>query len=429
LAFVSLDTDLVKRLATARSQEEFYDSEFMGGGSFGVRVSKGGSKVFFLIYSIAGRRRRMTLGRYPLLSLEDARARAYEIIRQVAEGRDPSAELRTFRAAETFEDVVSTFFKRHGEINLSPATMREYRRLAERELMPIWRSRKIESITKAEIIELIDRLAIDRQRMVLAKRVRAFLSKLFNFAVSKGIVPANPVSETESPEVPPRQERLLSLDEIKRLWRVLEEEQSPGADAFKIVLLTAQSPASVLKMRWSEVRLDVWTPVKRSLEGASADARVIPLPERAQQILRIRQRSSLGPAVFPSRDQTKPMAYVRKAAQRYQKRMLAQSPWSPRDLPRSVAFHLRELGIRPDVIERLQGRRSAFLRMKSDMRKYDYTAEIRQALDLWNRKLNELLEPTPPPSPFKPPTEGRSSDNKVVDIFSRRKLIRGRFKR
>ena len=95
MASVKLTDDFVNSLPASTSQVEYYDYSFTAGGSFGVRVTPPrGTKSFFVIYSINRRRKRMTLGRYPVLSLDKAKARAYEIIRQAQAGQDPAAQSR-----------------------------------------------------------------------------------------------------------------------------------------------------------------------------------------------------------------------------------------------------------------------------------------------------------------------------------------------
>ncbi len=74
--------------------QDYWDSSFPG-GRFGVRVSKATrAKTFQLYYRANGRRRRETIGRYPDLSLADARARARETLARVQMGSDPSEEKR-----------------------------------------------------------------------------------------------------------------------------------------------------------------------------------------------------------------------------------------------------------------------------------------------------------------------------------------------
>src|SRR5262245_14488821 len=60
--------------------------------AFGIRVSLNGNRSFVLLYRHRGRRRRMTIGRYPVLSLSEARNRAIEALGQVARGADPQEQ-------------------------------------------------------------------------------------------------------------------------------------------------------------------------------------------------------------------------------------------------------------------------------------------------------------------------------------------------
>ena len=66
-------------------QTELWDTRIRG---FGIRVSHGGTKSFVLLYRFNGRPRRMTLGRYPTLSLSDARALANTALHALAHGTD-----------------------------------------------------------------------------------------------------------------------------------------------------------------------------------------------------------------------------------------------------------------------------------------------------------------------------------------------------
>ena len=79
---------LVRKLRPQEGRQfEVFDSKVPG---LAVRVSPKGTKTFTLLYRAGRRARRMTVGRYPLLSLAEARARAERALREVSEGRDPA---------------------------------------------------------------------------------------------------------------------------------------------------------------------------------------------------------------------------------------------------------------------------------------------------------------------------------------------------
>jgi len=97
MAHLELTDEIIPSLSPRQQLEEFYDRNFAAGGSFGLRVGAGGKRSYFLIYSLHGHRRRMTLGAYPTLSLSEARSKAQGLLRMVAQGRDPARELRLYR--------------------------------------------------------------------------------------------------------------------------------------------------------------------------------------------------------------------------------------------------------------------------------------------------------------------------------------------
>ena len=82
-------TDLMLRKLTSggAARKEVWDGRIPG---FGMRVTKAGTKTFILIYRHRGRTRRMTLGRFPVLSLGDAREKANEALRELNSGSDPA---------------------------------------------------------------------------------------------------------------------------------------------------------------------------------------------------------------------------------------------------------------------------------------------------------------------------------------------------
>ena len=71
--------------SNGRELEEYWDEDFHG---FGIRVSNIGTKKWFYYYRFDGRRRRFTIGEFPLLSLADARKRAKSLAREVSIGND-----------------------------------------------------------------------------------------------------------------------------------------------------------------------------------------------------------------------------------------------------------------------------------------------------------------------------------------------------
>src|SRR5438128_1062595 len=82
---------------------------------FGLRVACGGAKTWIAMYRQGGRLRRLTLGRYPVVGLADARERARDVLASVVKGEDPAAEKQAEREASTFGQVAAEYMERHAK--------------------------------------------------------------------------------------------------------------------------------------------------------------------------------------------------------------------------------------------------------------------------------------------------------------------------
>ena len=76
-----------------------------------MRVSAAGTKSFVLLYRLKGRAKRMTFGRYPVLSLLDACEMAQDLLKKLTKGENPQAEKKAQRAYPRFDDVLAEFLR------------------------------------------------------------------------------------------------------------------------------------------------------------------------------------------------------------------------------------------------------------------------------------------------------------------------------
>src|SRR5215204_7338171 len=140
-----LTSPAVERLAVpSLGQVEYYDTHLP---AFGLRVSYSGTKAWFVMTRVNRKLTRVTLGRYPVMSLAEAREKAREAVHHVKAGRDPrviQADERRRNEKErltTFEAVAAKFFEHHVERHLRPNTAREYRRVLKGPDTQSWASR------------------------------------------------------------------------------------------------------------------------------------------------------------------------------------------------------------------------------------------------------------------------------------------------
>lgn len=105
-------TDLTVRNITAKSgvRVEVWDTKLPG---FGLRVSPKGTKTFVLLYRTRGRKHRLTLGRFPFMSLAEARAKALGALARVKAGEEPEPSPARPARVRTFEAAVEEFVEKH----------------------------------------------------------------------------------------------------------------------------------------------------------------------------------------------------------------------------------------------------------------------------------------------------------------------------
>ena len=161
---VQLTTAAVERFKAAPGvRTEYFDKLLPG---FALRVSgpspsnPAGAKSWVVFYRFGGKLRRDTIGKWPVLELGEAREKARKLLGAVSENRDPHPAAR---ATNTVEDAVDEFMKRHmaaHQRSLSYVT--ETRRIFDSLVLPRWRGRALQDISRRDVLELLDLIADGR---------------------------------------------------------------------------------------------------------------------------------------------------------------------------------------------------------------------------------------------------------------------------
>jgi len=387
-------TDLaIRKLKPSGDQrEEFWDESFTG-GSFGVRMSKTGRKSFVLLFRTNGRLRRMTLGIYPHLSLADARKKANQILGRVAQGEDPAQEKAGIRKSETFAELGSSYLERHAKVKKSPKSIKEDERILQTYLIPKWGQRKFITIRKKDVLVLLEKIAYKsgargKPAPVMANRVLALASKIFNFAIEKDIAPdtfVNPCMRLKPLGKETTRERVLSDDEIRRLWKELEKHREPTASIYRLILLTAQRPGEVKQMRWDQIDEEVWTIPAEATKNKKGEHKV-PLSSQALEILET-LKTGESEWVFPSADGH--LEWLQKMSQRLQKN--CGFKFRPHDLRRTAATKMSQLGVDQMIIAKILNHAWADRHITAVYDRWHKLPEMRQALERWAAHLQQIL--------------------------------------
>ncbi len=253
----SLTAISVEKLkAPGCGQVEYYDQRLPG---FGLRLSYRGSKSWFVMTRLDGQLIRITLGKYPALSLGQAREQARTAVRLTAEGQDPrvirleAKRERQLERQNTFGACAAEFLERYAKPRLRPSTQREYRRILTGADTRFWRDKPLAKIAKRDILDVIERID-QRGSAGAAKRSLVYLRKFFNWCAERDIISVAPTDRIQAPHPEVKRDRVLSEEELRSVLRALDEETSVFGPVVRILLLTGQRRAEVAGLRWSELR-------------------------------------------------------------------------------------------------------------------------------------------------------------------------------
>ena len=185
---------------------------------------------------------------------------------------------------ESFNAVIDNWLKRHVRKNKLISGEKIARDL-ERLVRPVLGSKRIDEIKRRDIVDLVDQVE-DKCGSTQADHVLGHLSGIFNWLEARDDDVVSPIRRGMRRTKPKerRRTRVLSDQEIRLLWPICEESGSFGG-IVQILLLTSQRLAVVQHLRWQDIDADgVWTiPEKHPRE--KANAKVLPLPVMAIEII------------------------------------------------------------------------------------------------------------------------------------------------
>jgi integrase len=370
--------------APAAGRLDLWDEALPG---FGLRVSGAGRKSWQVMYRVAGRKRRMTLGRYPALSLEIARDAAEDALREAARGRDPAAERASMTGgALTFEAFAKAYVERHAKPN--KLSWAEDARMIERDLLPAWRRRPAETITRRDVIELLERV-VRRGHPTAANRRLALVRKMFAWGLEVDLVPATPVVAVRAPAREAPRERVLGEAELAALWSAWEQIGWPFGPLGKLMLLTAQRRRAVAGLRLADIGLagQIWTVPDEATGGRGAHA--VPLSSFAIEVLTSLPRTD-SPYVFPARGHPgRPVSGFSKVARRMAD-LSGVGDWRLGDLRRTAAAGMARHGVPPHVLGWILNRGTGDRPGLADLAEADIEA-TRQAFEAWAERVREIV--------------------------------------
>jgi integrase len=356
-----------------------------------IRVSPTDVKTWSVMLKVAGegldvsrgKNRRISLGKYPLIGLKEAREKAQAAIDQADRGINPAAQKRAdiqTMVSRSTRQVVERYIELHAKPNT--VKWKETESLLERTVVEEWRDRDLGTVRRADVHALLDDIAASGG-VSLAREVRKHLSSLLNWAVDRGFLDVSPMAGMRRPDLAYKaRDRVLSFDELSAIWRAADEVGYPFGPLVRLLILTAQRRSEIGELERKHLRDDV-IEIPAAAYKTGVD-HITPLTSDASAILADLPVWSAGGYLFSTNAGLTPSSGYSKAKQRFD-RVVGFSDWTFHDIRRSVASHMAALGVPQEHVERVLGHKIPGI--AGVYNKHSYLPERRDALESWRDAL------------------------------------------
>ena len=261
-----------------------------GGGLF-LWVTPAGGKIWRWTYRHEGRAKLMTFGKYPDISLAQARERHSEARKLLATGTDPMAQRKAEKAAtENSFQSVAVCWREHWQHGKSSRHVDYVKRRMETDILPCLGARPIAEIEAPDLVAMTK--AIERRgARDIAKRALETTGQVFRYAIAHGYAKRNPASEIRPSDILQSARKVnyarIEAKELPDLLRSIEVY--PGTHvtrlALKLMALGFVRTSELIGARWVEFDLEAarWDlPAERM---KMRTPHIVPLAKQALDVL------------------------------------------------------------------------------------------------------------------------------------------------
>jgi len=357
-------------------QKTYLDDSLPG---FGLRISQGGTKTFTLMYG--AKRSLVTIGRYPIISLQEARGEAKRFLAERTLGKHRPKAI-------TFEKAKAQFLALCEQRNKA-RTLYDYTRLLKKYGFG---AEQLAGISPHDINRTLERIKSPAERHHYFVVLRAF----FNFAHQQHYLDRSPMERMEEPPKPKKRTRVLSDTELG----IVLKAALAGTDSFSriaaLLALTGQRRGEIGGLQWAWINQTDRTISLPPGFTKNKRPHIFPYGETAGAIIAgIPKVDEI--YVFPaSREHVKGKPTTSfngwsKGKHNFDKQCAVPN-WTLHTLRKNFSTGLASLGVPPHVIERLLNHVVGELsEIAMTYNFHAYMDEMRKAINLWETRVTSLL--------------------------------------
>ncbi len=308
------DTE-IRRSKPAEKPYKLSDS-----GGLHLLVWPAGGKLWRWKYRFDGNEKLMALGKYPDVSLSEARIRRDAGRKQLADGIDPMAQRKAAKTAEivttkrTFEKIAELWMEHWSGNKCTRHTETTKNRL-KNNVFPVLGERPIAEVEPMELVKLAKDIE-SRGASDMAKRILQIVGMVFRYAIAHGYSQRNPAAEIRPSDIlkPTRKTNMARIEakELPALLRAIElyDGRPLTRQAIKLMALTFVRTSELIGARWEEFDLEAGRWSIPATRMKMKTPHIVPLSRQAIEVLGLLQTiSGNHELVFPGEQNSdKPMS-------------------------------------------------------------------------------------------------------------------------
>lgn len=279
------------------------------GGGLYLYVGRG-AKSWRYDYRYLGKRKTLTLGTFPEISLSIARQQHFEARRKLAEDIDPALEKRENKpntsglSPTCFENLAWEWFRKQ-ETGWTHGHARTVKSRLEHNVLPWLKHRSVDEITPQEILEVCRRIE-KRNAIETAHRVKSICSQIFRYCVALGLCTGDPCRDLKNALTPYRSKNMATITDPRRvgeLLRAIDGYQGNNITRFGLLLapLLFVRPGELRHAEWTEINFTnkIWKIPAEKMKMRMTH--LVPLSHQVVSLLKeLRALTGSGRYLFPS---------------------------------------------------------------------------------------------------------------------------------
>jgi integrase len=263
------------------------------GGGLALRISPAGNKSWQWRYVYNGKEQTLTIGKYPLIGLSEARQKRDEARKLLDEGKHPTreqkiAKLRNLSAGENSFEAIARRWLAVKSSKLNKKYAKQTLARMEQHIFPRIGALPIHEITIPDVVAVIEAIAA-HGTIETSKRMKQCISQVFRYAAQRVLCEHNPAADLRDilPATEEKHHACIPIEELPALIEKIEARQRDFTYyAMKLLMLTFVRTSELIAARWDEIdwQREEWNIPKERMKMRRPH--LVPLSRQALAILK-----------------------------------------------------------------------------------------------------------------------------------------------